>query len=91
MSLPETSLPGSVEDPARLAELREAVNQLRREIARLPRQQAQVFCLADLDGRSNRQIAESLAISEGAVATALHKARRQLTASMARLSRSEET
>ena len=91
VSLAEFSSASSVEDPARLAEVREAVNQLRREIGKLPRQQAEVFCLADLDGRSNRHIAESLGISEGAVATALHKARKQLTASMARLSRSEET
>ncbi len=90
MSLPETGLASSVEDPSRLAEVREAVNQLRREIGELPRQQFEVFCLSDLDGRSNRQIAESLGIREGAVATALHKARRQLTASMTRLSRREE-
>ena len=90
VSLPETSLASSVEDPAQLAEVREAVNQLRREIGKLPRQQFEVFCLSDLDGRSNRQIAESLGIREGAVATALHKARRQLTASMAKSSRREE-
>jgi DNA-directed RNA polymerase specialized sigma24 family protein len=41
-----------------------------------------VFCLADLDGRSNRQIAESLGIKEGAVATALYKARKRLAAAM---------
>jgi RNA polymerase sigma-70 factor, ECF subfamily len=82
VSLPEASLASTVDDPARLAEVREAANQLRREIARLPRQQSEVFCLSQLDGRSNRQIAESLGIKEGAVATALHKARRQVTTSM---------
>ena len=82
VSLPEASLASTVDDPARLAEVREAADQLRREIARLPRQQSEVFCLSQLDGRSNRQIAETLGIKEGAVATALHKARKQLTASM---------
>jgi RNA polymerase sigma-70 factor, ECF subfamily len=88
--LPEDSLATSADDPARLAEARELAGQLRREIAQLPRQQSEVFCLAQLDGRSNRQIAEALGIKEGAVATALHKARKQLAASMARLSRREE-
>jgi RNA polymerase sigma-70 factor, ECF subfamily len=89
VSLSETSLASSVEDPARLAEVRELAGQLRREIGRLPRQQSEVFCLSDLDGKSNRQIAESLGISEGAVATALCKARKQLTTSMATFSRRE--
>jgi RNA polymerase sigma-70 factor (ECF subfamily) len=90
VSLPEDSLASSADDPAQLAEVRELANQLRRAIARLPGRQSEVFCLADLDGRSNRQIAEALGIQEGAVATALHKARKQLAASMARLSRREE-
>jgi len=81
--------PGSAEDPARLAEARELVDHLRREIARLPQQQSQVFCLSSLDGRSNHQIAEALGIQEGAVATALHKARKRLAASMARLLKRE--
>ena len=89
MSLPETSLASSADDPARLAEVRELAGQLRREITRLPRQQSEVFCLAQLDGKSNRQIAEGLGIKEGAVATALHKARKRLTASMATFSRRE--
>jgi RNA polymerase sigma-70 factor, ECF subfamily len=89
VALSEIGLASSVEDPARLAETRELANQLRHEIVRLPRQQSEVFCLSDLDGKSNRQIAESLGIKEGAVATALHKARKQLTAAMARLSRTE--
>jgi RNA polymerase sigma-70 factor, ECF subfamily len=89
VSLPESGLASSAEDPAQLAEVRELTDELRRGIARLPRQQAEVFCLSDLDGRSNRQIAESLGISEGAVATTLHKARRQIMVLMTRLSRTE--
>jgi RNA polymerase sigma-70 factor, ECF subfamily len=87
VSLDEASLASTADDPVQLAEAREAADQLRREIARLPRQQSKVFCLAELDGRSNRQIAESLGIKEGAVGTALYKARKQLAASMARCMR----
>jgi len=89
VSLPETGLASSAEDPAQLAEARELADHLRREIARLPHQQSEVFCLSCLDGRSNHQIAEALGIQEGAVATALHKARERITASTARLLRRE--
>jgi RNA polymerase sigma-70 factor (ECF subfamily) len=87
VSLPGTGLAGSTDDPAQLAEVRELADHLRREVAKLPRQQSQVFCLSCLDGRSNEQIAEALGIREGAVATALHKARKRLAASMAKLLR----
>jgi RNA polymerase sigma-70 factor (ECF subfamily) len=87
--LPDAGLACSADDPAQLAERRELAGQLRREIARLPRQQCEVFCLSELDGRSNRQIAEALGVTEGAVATALHKARKQLALSMDRLLRRE--
>ena len=72
-----------------LAQVRELAGRLRREIVRLPRQQSEVFCLCHLDGRSNGQIAEPLGIQEGQL-PALHKARRQLTASMAKLLKREE-
>jgi len=85
VSLPEAGPASSADDPPQLAEVRELADHLCGEIARLPRQQSEVFCLCHLDGRSNHQIAEALGIREGAVATALHKARKQLTASMARL------
>jgi RNA polymerase sigma-70 factor, ECF subfamily len=90
VSLPEASLASLGENPVQMAEVRELADQLRHEIANLPRQQSEVFCLADLDGRSNHQIAEAFGITEGAVATALHKARKQLMAAMARFSRVEE-
>jgi RNA polymerase sigma-70 factor, ECF subfamily len=83
--LPQTGLASAADDPARRAETRELADRLRHEIAGLPRQQSEVFCLAQLDGKSNRQIADSLGIKEGAVATALYKARKQLSAAMARI------
>jgi RNA polymerase sigma-70 factor (ECF subfamily) len=88
--LPETGLPGSADDPARLAEARELDDRLREEIARLPRQQAEVFCLSNLDGKSNPEIAGALGISEGAVATALYKARKRLTLTLSVFLRSGE-
>jgi RNA polymerase sigma-70 factor, ECF subfamily len=87
VSLPESGLASSVESPAQLAEARELADQLRREIARLPSQQSTAFCLCHLDGRSNHQIAETLGIREGAVATALYKARKRLTTAMESLLR----
>jgi RNA polymerase sigma-70 factor (ECF subfamily) len=89
--LPEIGLASSVEDPAQWAEVRELADHLRREIARLPRQQSEVFCLCHLEGRSNRQIADALGIREGAVATALHKAQERLRTSMARWLKRAET
>ena len=88
--LPEGGLAGSGDDPARLAEARELADRLRREIARLPRQQAEVFCLANLDGKSNHQIAELLGIRQGAVATALYKCGSNSRGSVAAFLRSEE-
>jgi RNA polymerase sigma-70 factor (ECF subfamily) len=91
VSLPEVGLASSVDDPARLAEVRELADCLRSEITKLPRQQSEVFCLSHMAGRSTHQIAEALGIQEGAVATALHKARERLRASMTRLLREAET
>jgi RNA polymerase sigma-70 factor, ECF subfamily len=88
--LPEGGLAGSSGDPVGMAEARELADRLRREIARLPRQQSEVFCLSQIDGRTNAQIAEALGITDGAVATALNKARKRLMASMERFSRIKE-
>jgi len=82
--LPEIDLASSIDDPVQWAEVRELADHLRREIARLPHQQSEVFCLCHLDARSNHQIADALGIHEGAVATALHKAHERLRTSMAR-------
>jgi RNA polymerase sigma-70 factor (ECF subfamily) len=69
---------GSSDDPVQLAEMQELAQRLRREIGRLPAQQSEVFCLSHFDGKSNDQIAETLGVQVGAVATALHKARQRL-------------
>ncbi len=91
VALPEARLASSIEDPAQWAEARELADHLRQEIGRLPRQQSEVFCLSHLEGRSPPQIAEALGMHEGAVATALYKARRRLADSLSRFAKPKET
>lgn len=56
----------------------ELEERLRQSIAELPEREASVFCLRYFDQLTNKEIAETLNISEGAVAVALHKARTKL-------------
>jgi RNA polymerase sigma-70 factor, ECF subfamily len=65
-------------DPESHAIGRELADRLRQAIAQLPEREASVFCQRFFDERSYDQIAENLAISRGAVAAALHKARAKL-------------
>ncbi len=62
--------------------LRELADRLQHEVAKLPRQQAKVFCLCHFDGKSNKEIAVILDLRVGAVATILHKARKRLAAAL---------
>jgi RNA polymerase sigma-70 factor (ECF subfamily) len=64
---------------AALAE-RELGERLRQALTQLPPREGAVFCLRYFDDLSYQQIAESLRIRPGAVATALHKARARLEA-----------
>jgi RNA polymerase sigma-70 factor (ECF subfamily) len=66
--------------PVQAAVFNELTVALRDAIARLPDQQAEVFCLKYFDGLSNAEIATSLETSTGAIATSLHKARQALAA-----------
>ncbi len=81
------SLPDGVADLRRLnsegpAYGRELEDLVRQSIARLPRQQAEVFSLHHLESQSHQEIATALGISTHAVATALHKARVRLEAEL---------
>jgi len=71
-------LAGSADNPESVAIERELSARLRLAIAQLPRREATVFCLRYFEDLSYEQIAESLSIRVGAVATALHKARTRL-------------
>jgi RNA polymerase sigma-70 factor (ECF subfamily) len=59
---------------------------LRAAIACLPRQMATVFCLRYFEELSTECIADTLHISQGAVAVALHKARTRLVSLLDRSS-----
>ena len=73
-------IPTTSDDPEAIAVGRELADRLRLAIAQLPRREATVFCLRYFDDLPYEQIAETLQISPGAVATALHKARARLEA-----------
>jgi RNA polymerase sigma-70 factor (ECF subfamily) len=76
--LPEQLFDPSNADPAGLAAGHELQELVRRTIARLPPQQAEVFSLYFLDQRSHHEIAEIMHISTHAVAASLHKARMRI-------------
>ena len=79
-SVPLDGLPlaGPSDSPEAVAIERELSARLRLAVARLPRREAAVFCLRYFEDLSYEQIAETLSIRVGAVATALHKARARL-------------
>jgi RNA polymerase sigma-70 factor (ECF subfamily) len=72
------SLASPADNPEAVAIERELAARLRQAVARLPPREATVFCLRYFDDLSYEQIADTLLIQVGAVATALHKARARL-------------
>ncbi|MFL5340928.1 MAG: RNA polymerase sigma factor [Gemmataceae bacterium] len=71
-------LAGTNPGPADEAAGRELAHRLRKAIAWLSPQEAEVFCLRFFEDLSNQEIARELGLDPGAVAVALHKARRRL-------------
>jgi RNA polymerase sigma-70 factor (ECF subfamily) len=57
---------------------RELADRLREAVAQLPPREAEVFCLRYFEDLSYEKIAETLGVSRGAAAAALHKARAKL-------------
>jgi RNA polymerase sigma-70 factor (ECF subfamily) len=78
VSLEGLALPSRAGGPQEQVIERELATRLRQAVARLPHREATVFCLRYFEDLSYESIAESLQISVGAVATALHKARTRL-------------
>jgi RNA polymerase sigma-70 factor (ECF subfamily) len=66
------------EAPEEAAMEHELAARLRQAVAQLPEREGSVFCLRYFDDLSYQEIAETLNIRSGAVATALHKARTKL-------------
>lgn len=67
-------VPSSEPAPDRVAMAREAVVALRREVARLPRRQQEVFALRFFAGLDLEAIAGALSVDVGTVKTHLHRA-----------------
>jgi RNA polymerase sigma-70 factor (ECF subfamily) len=70
----------SAENPGPLqqVQVRELAATLREALARLPAQEAEVFCLRYLNDMSYRQIAKELGIKTNAAGVLLHRARAKL-------------
>jgi RNA polymerase sigma-70 factor (ECF subfamily) len=71
------------DDPQEAAAAHELADRLRRAVGRLPQQQAAAFCMRYFDDQPYEQIAESLGVAVGAVASALFKARGKLKSMLA--------
>jgi RNA polymerase sigma-70 factor (ECF subfamily) len=56
---------------------------IERAVARLPEAYRRVFCLADVEGLPNQEVADALGLSLAAVKSRLHRARRLLRAAIA--------
>ena len=63
--------------------MNELASQLREQIARLPPQEARVFCLRYLNDMSYRQIARELNIAINVVGVSLYRAKARLRAALA--------
>lgn len=70
----EAVLPAEESDPERVAMAREALARVRKEVARLPRRQQEVFALRFFAGLRLEEIAAALAVEVGSVKTHLHRA-----------------
>ncbi len=71
-------LPGGNPSPPQQAETAELRTRLRQAIARLPKRQAEVFCLRHLESLSNQEIADQLGLKPNAVRISLHRACKRL-------------
>ena len=73
------------EIPAETAMRRELEGRLRQAVAGLPDREATVFCLRYFESQTTEETAHLLKIPNGAVAAALHRARRKLERELAEL------
>ena len=73
-----TAVPTDDPGPVQQAAASELADQLRRALAQLPPQEAQVFCLRHLNDMTYRQIAKELGIKTNAAGVTLHRAKTKL-------------
>ena len=79
---PIAVVPSAEPGPERVAMARQAVERLRREVARLPRRQREVFALRFFVGLDLAGIAEALDVDVGTVKTHLHRAVQRVRAAV---------
>lgn len=79
----------TADGPESAAMCKELCDRLRQVLVQLPERESTVFCLRYFDDLSYQEIAETLDISPGAVATALHKARHKLEALLTGVAKGE--
>jgi RNA polymerase sigma-70 factor (ECF subfamily) len=72
------TVPTGEPGPAQQAAALELAEQLRKALAQISPQEAQVFCLRHLNGMSYRQIAKELGIKTNTAGVMLHRARARL-------------
>jgi RNA polymerase sigma-70 factor (ECF subfamily) len=89
VSLDHLSLEAPSHGPEAVAVAKELAQRLRAAVARLPEREGAVFCLRYYEDLSYQQIADTLNVSPGAVAVALHKARARLEEMLAEVVRGE--
>jgi RNA polymerase sigma-70 factor (ECF subfamily) len=82
VSLNGLSLHSPAAGPESLAIEHELADRLREALGELPEREAEVFCLRYFEDLSYQDIADTLAITRGAAAQALHKARTRLEAAL---------
>ena len=72
------AVPSANPSPLQETQAHELAERLRKALAKLPPQEAQVFCLRYLNDMSYRQIAKELGIKTNAAGVLLHRAREKL-------------
>lgn len=72
------AVPSANPSPLQEAQMHELAERLRKVLAKLPPQEAQVFCLRYLNDMSYRQIAKEIGIKTNATGVLLHRAREKL-------------
>lgn len=81
-SIEECDLPGVGANPDAGLQLDELQQRLTRSLARLPKQQAEVFILSRIEGLDHGAIAELLSCSRNSVRVSLHRAVKDLAREM---------
>jgi RNA polymerase sigma-70 factor (ECF subfamily) len=75
--------------PERRAEVMDSIEQVRLALVELPQNQAEVFCLREIELMSTAEVARLMNVTPDDVATWLHRAKRKLREALSENDRSE--